>query len=174
MKNKPLEIDMNQFRSPTTGKMSFDALVFAIVDYIKEGAGDRYMIGVGTDSQVYPEETVFATAIFVHRVGRGARYFYQRIPSKAKMGLHERMYEEARLSLVTSQLFIRALSRAIENLDMTKYKFELHVDVGENGKTREIVKQIVGWLENSQEYYKFEVRYKPEAICASVVADRHT
>jgi hypothetical protein len=57
---------------------------------------------------------------------------------------------------------------------MTKYKFELHVDVGENGKTREIVKQIVGWLENSQEYYKFEVRYKPEAICASVVADRHT
>ena len=86
------------------------------------------------------------------------------------MSLEERMYQEANLSLVVSQELSEILTSAILNLDMTKYRFEIHVDVGMNGDTRGVVKQIVGWLESCG----FIVRSKPKAVGASTVADKYT
>ena len=47
---------------------------------------------------------------------------------------------------------------------------EIHLDVGENGATREIVKEVVGMVTGSG----YAARTKPDSFGASKVADRHS
>lgn len=49
-------------------------------------------------------------------------------------------------------------------------RMEIHVDVGENGPTRQMIAEIVGMVVA----HGFTVRTKPDAYAASKVADRHT
>ena len=171
MKNKPIQVDLSRFRSPSRDELiSLDALVCDLVSFMADEPEESYVVGVGTDSKIYADKIVFVTAIFIHRVGKGARYFYNRFYVKSIMSLEERMYQEANLSLFVSQELSEILSSAILSLDMTEYRFEIHVDVGMNGDTRKVVKQIVGWLESCG----FIVKSKPKAPCASTVADKYT
>ena len=130
----------------------------------------QYVIGVGTDSQTYADKIVFATAIFIHRVGLGGRYFYNRTFVKTIMFLRERMHQEANLSLIVSEKLLEALRSVIDNLELMNYAFEIHVDVGMNGDTRTVVKEIIGWLTSCG----YIVKYKPDAPCASAIADKYT
>jgi|SRR5581483_11002440 len=51
------------------------------------------------------------------------------------------------------------------------YQFQyIHADVGEHGKTKEMVKEVVGFIKSNG----FEPRIKPQSFAASVVADRYT
>ena len=51
-----------------------------------------------------------------------------------------------------------------------KFDFEVHVDVGSKGETKEMLQEIIGMVRGSG----FEVRTKPESYGASKVADRYT
>jgi len=48
-------------------------------------------------------------------------------------------------------------------------KVEVHIDVGQNGPTREVIKELVGLVKSSG----FEARIKPDAYVASTVADKY-
>jgi uncharacterized protein len=171
VEEKMVQIDLSQFKGPKQNKsISFDALTLALVSFIAKESDEAYVIGVGTDSQVYGNRIVFVTAIYIHRVGKYAIYFYNRFFEKGSMSLVERMYQEANLSLIVGQKLAGAFSSIIKSLDMSKYHFEIHVDVGMNGDTRTVVREIVGWIEGCG----FMVKFKPDAACASAVADRHT
>ena len=51
------------------------------------------------------------------------------------------------------------------------YQFQyIHADVGEQGKTKEMVREVVGLIKSNG----FEPRIKPMSFAASVVADRYT
>ncbi len=47
---------------------------------------------------------------------------------------------------------------------------EIHVDVGNNGPTRSLIKEIVGMIEGMG----FVAKVKPDSFGASRVAHRHT
>ena len=49
------------------------------------------------------------------------------------------------------------------------YEFDyIHADVGANGATKDMIKEIVGLIKGNG----FEAKIKPEAYVASIVADR--
>jgi hypothetical protein len=50
------------------------------------------------------------------------------------------------------------------------YDFEIHIDVGEAGPTREMIKEVVGLVTGNG----FTAKTKPEGYGAFVVADKHT
>jgi predicted RNase H-related nuclease YkuK (DUF458 family) len=47
---------------------------------------------------------------------------------------------------------------------------EVHVDIGQNGDTKELIREVVGWVMGSG----FKVKIKPNACGATKVADRYT
>ncbi len=126
-----------------------------------------YRIIVGSDSHSTEDGGYdFVSALVVHRVGEGGIYFYTRDLAKRKFSLKERMYQEAILSLQMAE-HVADLFR--EN-GISKYNVEVHVDIGQNGETREVITEIVGMVRGSG----YECKIKPDSFAASKVADRHT
>ncbi len=157
------------FISPSKGRISFDNIIYDLVDYMEASPKDKYMLVVGSDSKLYRKEAVFVSVIFIHRVGKGARYFYRRSKKKMSRNLRQRMYMETELSLELGQILIKRIHSALSNADLN-YDFEIHVDIGKNGPTKEMIREIIGMIQGNG----FVARYKPESFCASTVADKHT
>lgn len=154
-----------RFISPTKGVMTWDEVVSDIIDYVMSVDGFSYKIIVGTDSHVR-EETHFVTALVVHRVGKGARYYYRRKPYEKLRSLRQRIFFEAAMSLETASKLAQDLAeRGHSELDL-----EIHLDIGPNGETKELIRDIVGMIVGSG----FDAKIKPEACGASTVADKYT
>jgi len=152
------------FTSPTHGKMDLDAVFDDILDFVNQG-GDCKLI-VGSDSQVGRDEVLFVTAIVIHRTGKGARFFYQKHHHRPMKSLRQRIFYETSLSLEVAGRLAALLAQTgspIENV-------EIHLDVGPNGRTSELIREIVGMVTGSG----FRARIKPNSYGASKVADKFT
>jgi predicted RNase H-related nuclease YkuK (DUF458 family) len=169
-----------KFNSPTLGRLNFTEVVYSLVDYMEEFPKEKYRVVVGTDSRTSNLEqnhkVELITAIAIHRLGRGGRYFWRR---ETKINIHtlrQKIYEETNLSLATAQKLLNSLNNYLENVKsekniaLPKYELEIHVDIGQAGPTREMIKEIVGMVNG----FGFFARTKPEAYAASKVADKHT
>lgn len=154
------------YHSPTLGRLSFTEVVDEILTMLSAAPEDQYEVVVGTDSQTYASEVDYVSAIVVHRVGKGGRYFWRREKDKRPVSLRERIYREAWLSYETAEDLIGALKER----GVTGFQLEIHVDVGRGGRTRDLVEEVVGMILG----VGYRVRTKPEAYAASVVADRYT
>ncbi|GAQ24803.1 MULTISPECIES: ribonuclease H-like YkuK family protein [Tepidanaerobacter] len=155
------------FINPTKGKMSISRMVQDIVAFMEEDPSAEYKLIVGTDSQS-GENTCFVTAVIIHRVGRGARYYYYRKYIPHVRNLRHKIFTETSMSLDT-------VTRLKEEMIKTRYKdmdMEIHVDIGQNGDTKELIREVVGWVMGMGNGYK--VKIKPDACGASKVADRYT
>ncbi|MDQ7794411.1 MAG: ribonuclease H-like YkuK family protein [bacterium] len=152
------------FVSPSKGPLSFDRVYEDILAYIGEMPEAGYRLIVGTDSHSR-DDVHFVTAIIIHRRGKGARYYYERRRHAPMAGLRQRLYHETALSLQVGSQLAERLARG--HLDV---ELEIHLDVGQNGATRELIREIVGWVAGSG----FDAKIKPEAYGASKVADKHT
>ncbi len=154
------------YHSPTLGQLSFPAVVEEIVSMLASSPSDLFSIVVGTDSQTYYGEAEYVTAIVVHRVGRGGRYFWRRVVERKPKTLRDRIWREAWLSYETAQ----ALIQAFKDRRIFDCRLEIHVDIGRGGRTRDLVEEVVGAIRSTG----FYVRTKPEAYAASAVADKYT
>lgn len=126
-----------------------------------------YRLIVGTDSLPSHNGRVYlVTAIVLHRVGHGGIYFWKRELSSRMHTLRERMYAEALSSITMAQ----HLETIADLKPLLKRNIEIHVDVGHDGPTREMIQELVGMIIA----HGFEARTKPESFGASKVADRHT
>ena len=65
--------------------------------------------------------------------------------------------------------FVPILKDAL-NGKVLKYNLEIHVDIGEHGDTRDMIKEVVGMVTGNG----FVAKTKPQAYAASYVADKHT
>ncbi|MBE3599590.1 MAG: ribonuclease H-like YkuK family protein [Limnochordaceae bacterium] len=154
-----------QFISPTKGPMDFDAMFAEIIAYVREVPEATYRVIVGTDSQLR-EETSFVTAVIVHRVGKGARYFYSREREVFGRSLRQRIFYEAARSLdVAGQLAARLAANGHADFDI-----EIHLDIGRHGETKNLIREVVGMVTGSG----FDARIKPDSFGASKVADKYT
>lgn len=152
------------FVSPSKGPLTFDRVFEDILAYVDEMPEADYRLIVGTDSHSR-DDVHFVTAIIIHRQGKGARYYYERRRHAPMAGLRQRLYHETALSLQVGSQLAERLARG--HLDV---ELEIHLDVGHNGATRELIREIVGWVAGSG----FDAKIKPEAYGASKVADKHT
>lgn len=152
------------FISPTKGPLTFEQVFEEIVAYAAENPADNYSLIVGTDSQLR-EETCFVTALIVHRKGKGGRFFYTRRYEDYARSLRQRIFYEASLSLSVASLLTEKLADSGQELNM-----EIHLDVGSNGATKTLVKEVVGMVNGSG----YRCKIKPDSYGASTVADRYT
>lgn len=153
------------FISPSKGKMSFDDTFKDIVSYMQEMPGVPYRLIIGTDSQLR-EDACFVTAIVIHRVGKGGRYYYTKENEKMGRSLKQRIFFEAAKSLgVASKLAEKLAQNGYGDLNV-----EIHLDIGQNGETKELIREIVGMVTGTG----FEAKIKPDAYGATKVADKHS
>jgi len=152
--------------SPTKGLVSFELMVEDVVSVMEQDRDDVYQVIVGTDSHPSLGDTDFITAIVVRRVGKGGRYFWIRSCEGHYHELSQRIYREATLSFEWAKIVMEGLQRRT----LLDFNLEIHVDVGQNGKTRSLIDGVVGMIVGGG----FPVKIKPEAYAASSVADKYT
>ncbi|HPU00759.1 MAG: hypothetical protein GX890_06215 [Firmicutes bacterium] len=156
-----------EFYSPTRGKLSFEAVFEDISTFSSENPDDQYKLIIGTDSHAYTRRSVvFVTAIIIHRLGKGGRFYYRKQKTRYMESLRQRIYYETFLSL---EVAAKITEKLAEN-GTSDMNVEIHLDVGEQGETREIIKEVVGMVIGSG----YSARIKPESYGATTIADRFT
>lgn len=155
-----------RFYNPQHGEMAFPEVVDALVTTMEEDPKARYAIFVGTDSASGMREVDFVSAVVLHKIGKGGRYFWTREKSQRVHSLRQKIWHEAWLSFELAQNLIAVLTERVALV----YNLEIHIDIGENGRTKEMIDEVVGMIIGSG----FAVRIKPYAYAASSVADRYT
>lgn len=159
------------FYNPTKGKLNFEELIQEIINYISEKPEKFYDIVCGCDSSS-GEEPHFPIAIVVLRKGEGGRFFLKKITYKNRKfyNLKQRILEEVFLSCQMALLLKEKLEKRLRNKKFNYQLRYIHADIGENGATRDMIREIIGLIRGNG----FEPKIKPESFAASVVADRYS
>lgn len=147
-------------------KLSISEVVGEMVGFMAADETKHYKIIVGSDSLQFNGNLAdFVTAIVIHRVGNGGRYFWRRVGGGKFHTLRDRIIQEALFSIDAA----KELLGLLENSTANRFGFEIHVDIGIAGETKTIIQEVTGIVRANN----FEVRIKPESFAASKVADRH-
>ncbi|KPJ57296.1 hypothetical protein AMJ49_01700 [Parcubacteria bacterium DG_74_2] len=160
------------FYNPTKGNLSLSNVIKEILNYINEKPEKFYDVIVGCDSPS-GEEPNFPVAVVILRIGEGGRFFLKKIGYKNKKfyNFRQRVLEEVLISCELALSIREKLEREMIKLpNLPNYQFRyIHADIGENGATRDMIKEITGLIRGNG----FEPKIKPEAFVASNVADRY-
>ena len=155
------------FNSSLGLKLSPEQIVREMISFMKFDERRNYKIIIGSDSEKNGEGSAdFVTAVVIHRVGNGGRYFWRHVALNRKFHtLRDRILEEVMMSLDVA----REVLATAQKFEMPKFDFEIHVDVGENGESRVMIQELVAMIRANN----FEAKTKPDSYAASKVADRH-
>lgn len=160
------------FTSPSLGKLSLNKVVAEITNYLHEDPESRYRLVIGSDSRdrrVNGEKlTNFVTAIVVHRIGKGGRYFWKNGTHKHISSLRQKIYTETFQSVEVAQTVVPELSGKLNG--QKNWELEIHIDVGQSGDTRDMIKEVVGIVIGNG----YKAKTKPDSFGASSIADKHT
>lgn len=154
------------FNSPTKGIIKLENLADEVAGFVNEDRLKKYSIVIGTDSEQKNGSAEFVSVVVVHRIGNFGRYFWHKHKDIKTYNLRDRIYKEALFSLDLAQKLIGELKLKLDGL---AYGFEIHVDIGENGPSSEMIKEVVGMIKGNG----FEAKIKPESWGATKVADKH-
>lgn len=167
--------DMTVFQNTTLGTLDTQGVIEAIKSFLESNPEAVYGLVIGTDSQEKIEvsngkkSANLVTAVVVHRRGFGGKYFWKRKKVFNVHSLREKIYAETIASIDFARDFVPLLKQSL-NGKSPRYNLEIHIDVGEHGDTRNMIKEVVGMVTGNG----FVAKTKPEAYGASYVADRHT
>lgn len=153
------------FISPTNGKMTKAEIYDFILKKIQENQITKehdYSIIVGTDSQ-NSYKTKMVLVICLIDKGHGGRYFYHIDWMKKIKDINTKIYTETEKSLEIAH----ELNEFLHNNDV-RAEVEVHVDIGRNGKTKELIQGILGWVTSEG----FTAKIKDESWVASTIADK--
>jgi len=148
--------------SPSKGSLHFEEVLEFIKEELERRSQETYRLMVGCDSHTRGR-TTYVTAIILHRVGKGAIFFYHKNTEKKVYSLSQKIYTEAISSLIVATQIAEYLE-----IEYDSDKIEIHVDMGEQGDTRKLIKEVVGMVVGSG----FPCMIKPESIAATWCADR--
>lgn len=171
-----------EFNSTTYGKLSLDEVLVLIKSFLEENSDASYSVVIGTDSEEKIEpasnkkvdsshtKTInLITAIVIYRKGFGGRYFWKRKLQHNIHTLREKIYAETITSLEFATMFVPMLKKTL-NGHSPNYNLEIHIDVGEHGATRDMIREVVGMVHGNG----FVAKTKPDSYAASNIADKHT
>ena len=154
-----------KFVSPSKGTMTFNAVLEDIIAFMESRPDEKFNLIIGTDSHT-KNQACFVTAIIIHQIGKGARYYYHKKRQRKITSLRQKLFYEAAISLEVASKVADFLARSGHE----KLNVEIHLDVGNQGDTRALIKEIVGMVVGSG----FNAKIKPDSCGASKVADKHT
>lgn len=162
------------FKRGNGQEVSYSEMIRVIADYIRVNPSASYDITIGTDSQSH-KTTRMIEVICIHRIGDGGIFFFHKEDIPKIKVLKEKIIEETNRSIENAVGFIDALQMELleDNIDLdimfdeNRLAFAVHADIGRRGKTKELIKEICGWIEASG----FEARIKPDSYAASGVAN---
>lgn len=167
---------MNEiFHNTSLGDLNIDQVLLSIKLFLEEDPEAEYSVVIGTDSQEKINEENgrksinLITAVVVHRKGFGGKYFWKKKIQFNIHSLRDKIYAETLTSLDFATTFVPLLKKVL-NGTSPKYNLEIHVDVGEHGQTREMIREVVGMVTGNG----FIAKTKPDSYGASYVADKHT
>jgi len=163
--NKKIFFYNNTAKKP----LDFSELIKEISLYVREKPEAEYRITIGTDSPGITRPR-FITAVSILRVGNGGRYFWTKSQEYYCPSLQERIYKEVMQSVTLTQELRSKLKDELGEDTFWDNQITIHIDVGRNGSTKDLVEGVVGMVKG----YGFMAAIKPDSFCASVVADRHT
>ncbi|MDO8554960.1 MAG: ribonuclease H-like YkuK family protein [bacterium] len=160
---------INFYNSTLKRYINFEELIKEIANYIKAEPKADYRITIGTDS---PGVTMpfFVTAVTILKIGNGGRYFWTKTETIHCPTLRDRIYKETVLSITLTQELKSHLKDVLGEDAFWNDKISVHLDVGQNGPTKDLIDGVVGMVKG----YGFEAVIKPDAFCACIVADKHT
>ena len=154
------------FHNPSIGEMTFDDVISTLIAEMEGHSQEQFELLIGTDSSTSPHHLELVSAIVLHKIGRGGRYFWTRKRERRTPSLRLQIWREAWLSFELAQHVMRHL----ESESLLQFNLEIHVDIGENGPTKDLIDEVVGMIIGNG----LAVRIKPHAFAASAVADKHT
>ncbi len=147
-------------------RLTVPEVVQEVIAFMHADLTRRYKVTIGTDSELFQKNKAdFVTAVVVHRVGNGGRYFWRRLDAQKMHSLRERIIKEVLISLDIAKDVLSELKK----FPLPDFDFEIHIDVGENGPTKVLIQEVVNMVRANN----FEPRTKPESYAASNIADRH-
>lgn len=167
-------LDNLKFESITHGRLNYHQVLKEIKSFLLEDSKKQYSLIIGTDSHedagtnLNNRNINLVTAILVHRKGTGGKYFWFNKKISNIHSLREKIYAETLLSLEFAHEFIPLLNEVLG--DELNYSLEIHIDVGQKGDTRDMIKEVVGMVTGNG----YVAKTKPDAYGASYVADKHT
>ncbi|MEK7534344.1 MAG: ribonuclease H-like YkuK family protein [Patescibacteria group bacterium] len=165
----------DKLESITHGSVKIYEAIKIIKMFLDEDPSADYSLVIGTDS--HEKNTAknktkvisLVTAILVHRRGFGGKYFWKRKEVENIHTLREKIYVETMSSINFASKFVPLLKKTL-NGRTPKYNLEIHIDVGEHGDTRDMIKEVVGMVTGNG----YVAKTKPEAYGATYIADKHT
>lgn len=148
-------------------RLNIKDLVKEIFNFVNEKPNFYYKIIIGTDSEILLNKNAdFVTAIVIHRVGNGGKYFWRRLELGKFYTLRDRIIKEVMLSLDLAKEILKELEKEKK---FKNWGFEIHVDIGSFGETKNLIQEVVSIIRANN----FEAKTKPLSYAASKVADRH-
>lgn len=153
--------------------LTFPDIIQRIKEFLEEDQNGVYKLTIGTDSELKTDKNrkktlELITAIVIYKKGYGGKYFWTKKQQKNVNTLREKIYQEVLLSIETAHYFVPELKSKLNEMS-SKYDLEIHIDVGEKGETREMIREVVGMVSGNG----FVAKTKPYSYAASSVADRH-
>ena len=154
------------FNSSSGAKLNVKEVATEVIAFMRAEPTRSYKVTIGTDSEVYNKTSAdFVTAIVVHRIGNGGRFFWNRNELHKLYTMRDRIMQEVIVSIEIAKSVLSYLRQ----FDAPQYDLEVHVDVGTNGTSSKMIQEVVGMVSANT----LEAKTKPESYAASSVADRY-
>lgn len=160
-----MEVKNVVWKTPSRGNYDFDKMIESIREYISEEKNIKHQIIIGADSQSFRADdiTKYVTVVIVRRPGKGAQYYVATEKEPIAKSLRQKIWHEV-MSLYET---LKILEEEFKDLDIELIP---HVDVGENGNTQVLIKEVTSiFLAEG-----YNVQIKPHSYGASGVANKHS
>lgn len=169
--------DSLTFYNVSEKKMSFQTVLERIKGFMLKDPRSEYVLSIGSDSHVHQTETKFITAVHLHRVGKGAwGCLKNHTVQRPITSIREKISMETALSQEIAYCFISKYLMELSDIlipfadEGADLIFEIHLDIGRRGMTKELIQEMTGRIEAMG----IEAKIKPESYTAFSYANRYT
>lgn len=150
-------------KSITYGEVTFEEACKKIKECTLSDPEAEYTISIGTDSQNVYGYTKMVTVIVLVKKAKGGIFFYDIRRVKRIRNLRHKIFVETQYSI---DLATKVMEYIKDN--NLKAALEVHVDIGSRGDTKELIKEIAGWVMG----LGFKCCMKPHSYASSGIADK--
>lgn len=162
-----------RFQNLGSSDLTTDDVISFIKKFLEEDTKSTYKLTIGTDSEIKVQDSKktldIVSAIVIYRNGFGGKFFWNKQKIEAPKTLRDKIYQEVLASLEIAKDLVPELKEKL-NGHSSLYDLEIHIDVGEYGETRNMIREVVGIVTG----HGFTAKTKPYSYAASNIADRYT
>lgn len=160
------------FKNASGQTFTFQEFHDDAVAFIKQDTEKNYVVMVGSDSQVKSDHINYVNAIVIHRVGKGAKFYYSKTvePTIPTMMPKDMMFMRIQKETAASIEIMNQLMNTELFMMLPYDNFEIHIDIGPNGKSNEMMTFITGWIKGLD----INCKIKPESTTAYCTANKYS